>query len=55
METAGTAAASLVKLGAIGADNREGRMTVRRIVPNLRWSDPLQAQRFYADLLGLEV
>ncbi|MCG5482342.1 MAG: VOC family protein [Sinorhizobium meliloti] len=30
-------------------------MTVRRIVPNLQVSDPLQAQRFYADLLGLEV
>ncbi len=38
--------------GAVGADNREGQMTVRRIVPNLQVSDPLQAHRFYADLLG---
>ncbi|ASY69640.1 glyoxalase superfamily protein [Sinorhizobium fredii] len=30
-------------------------MAVRRIVPNLQVSDPEDARRFYADLLGLEI
>lgn len=30
-------------------------MKVRRIVPNFQVSDPLQADRFYKDLLGMEI